>query len=69
MSSADDREAIMSRVRGALAPLHQRAAMPDYTTELAVLREMIGNPTNGWMNVRQVKVERMNGRTVLLVRK
>jgi len=43
MSSADDREAILSRVRGALAPLHERAAMPDYTSELAVMRQMMGN--------------------------
>ena len=33
------------------------------------MREMIGNPPSGWMNVRQVKVERKNGKTVLLVRK
>jgi L-lactate dehydrogenase complex protein LldG len=43
MSSADDRESILSRVRGALAPLHERAAMPDYTTEIAVMRAMMGN--------------------------
>ena len=43
MASADDREAIFSRVRGALAPLHERAPMPDYTTELAVMRQMMGN--------------------------
>lgn len=43
MSSSADRESIFSRVRGALAPLHERAAMPDYTTEIAVMRQMIGN--------------------------
>lgn len=43
MSSVDDRESILSRVRGALAPLHERAAMPDYTTEIAVMRAMMGN--------------------------
>ncbi len=43
MPSSADREAIFSRVRGALAPLHERAPMPDYTTELAVLRQMMGN--------------------------
>jgi L-lactate dehydrogenase complex protein LldG len=42
-SSSADRESIFSRVRGALAPLHERAAMPDYTTEIAVMRQMIGN--------------------------
>jgi L-lactate dehydrogenase complex protein LldG len=46
MPSADDREAIFSRVRGALAPLHERAPMPDYTTELAVMRQMMGNRDN-----------------------
>ncbi len=43
MSSADDRESILSRVRGALAPLHERAAMPDYTTEISVMRAMMGS--------------------------
>ena len=37
----DDREAIFSRVRGALAPLHQRAPLPDYDSEVSVLRGMI----------------------------
>ena len=37
----DDREAILSRVRGALAPLHERAAMPDYDTEIAVMRTLV----------------------------
>jgi L-lactate dehydrogenase complex protein LldG len=41
MPTADDREAILSRVRGALAPLHERAALPDYTTEIAVMRGVI----------------------------
>src|SRR5882724_400288 len=37
----DDREAILSRVRGALAPLHERAPMPAYDSDLAVMRELI----------------------------
>ena len=37
----DDREAILSRVRGALAPLHERAALPDYDTEIAVMRTLV----------------------------
>ncbi|MBI5771407.1 MAG: LUD domain-containing protein [Verrucomicrobia bacterium] len=37
----DDRESILSRVRGALAPLHERAALPDYDTEIAVMRSLI----------------------------
>lgn len=39
--SADDREAIFSRVRGALAPLHQRAPLPSYDAEIAVMRDLI----------------------------
>ena len=37
-----EREQILSRVRGALAPLHERAAMPAYESELSVMRAMIG---------------------------
>ena len=37
----DDREAILSRVRGALAPLRERAPLPDYDAEIAVLRNVI----------------------------
>jgi L-lactate dehydrogenase complex protein LldG len=37
----DDREAILSRVRGALAPLRERAALPQYDSELAVMRGLI----------------------------
>lgn len=37
----DDREAIFSRVRGALAPLHERAPLPSYDSDLAVMRNLI----------------------------
>src|SRR3954462_5531232 len=37
----DDRETIHSRVRGALAPLHQRAPLPQYDSGLAVMRKLI----------------------------
>ncbi|PAW67042.1 MAG: hypothetical protein B9S34_06485 [Opitutia bacterium Tous-C1TDCM] len=37
----DDREAILSRVRGALAPLRERAPLPQYDADMAVLRKMI----------------------------
>lgn len=37
----DDREAILSRVRGALAPLRERALLPAYDEEIAVLRQLI----------------------------
>jgi len=40
---ADDREAILSRVRAALTPLPERAAMPDYDTEIAVMRKLLAN--------------------------
>jgi L-lactate dehydrogenase complex protein LldG len=38
---SDDREAILSRVRGALAPLRERAPLPNYDSEIAVMRSMI----------------------------
>lgn len=38
---SDDRESILSRVRGALAPLRERAALPNYTTEIAVMRGLV----------------------------
>ena len=37
----DDREAILSRVRGALAPLRERAPLPQYDGDIAVMRKMI----------------------------
>lgn len=37
----DDREAIFSRVRGALAPLRERAPLPPYDTEITVMRNLI----------------------------
>jgi L-lactate dehydrogenase complex protein LldG len=38
---SDDREAILSRVRSALAPLKQRAPLPSYDSEMAVMRKLI----------------------------
>lgn len=37
-----DRESILSRVRGALAPLPYRAALPDWEAELVVIRQARG---------------------------
>lgn len=37
----DDREAIFSRVRGALAPLRERAPLPQYEADIAVMRKLI----------------------------
>jgi L-lactate dehydrogenase complex protein LldG len=39
----DDREAILARVRAALEPLPERAALPDYDTELAVVRKLLAH--------------------------
>lgn len=43
---ADDRESILAKVRGALAPLSARAALPDYDqgVELARIRAGAGDP-------------------------
>ena len=60
MSSSDDRESILSRVRGALAPLHERAARPDYSTEIAVMRKMLGNRDN--LTVFTGRIALVNGR-------
>jgi L-lactate dehydrogenase complex protein LldG len=59
MPATDDRESILSRVRGALAPLHERAAMPDYTTELAVMRQMIAGRDQ--FTVFAERLQRVNG--------
>ena len=54
-----DREAIFSRVRGALAPLHQRAAMPEYSTELAVMRQLLAGRDLAELFAERLK--RVNG--------
>ena len=59
MSSSDDRESILSRVRGALAPLHERAAMPDYSTEISVMRQMMGD--RDVLAVFTERIARVNG--------
>ena len=38
---SDDRESILSRVRGALAPLPERAPLPAYDAEIAVMRQLL----------------------------
>lgn len=42
----DDRERVLSRVQRALAPLSKRAPLPEYDTEIAVLRQVLarGDP-------------------------
>ena len=39
---SSDRETILSRVRSALAPLTQRAALPDWEAELVIMRQARG---------------------------
>ena len=56
---SDDREAIMSRVRGALAPLHERAALPQYDAELAVLRKLLAG--RDLVEVFAERIKRVNG--------
>ena len=38
---SDDREAIFSRIRGALAPLKDRAPLPHYDSDIAAMRQLI----------------------------
>ncbi len=56
---SDDREAIMSRVRGALAPLHQRAALPTYDSDMSVMRTMIAGRDLAELFAERIK--RVNG--------
>jgi L-lactate dehydrogenase complex protein LldG len=56
---ADDRESILSRVRGALAPLHERAALPQYDSDLAVLRKLIGG--RDLVELFAERIKRVNG--------
>jgi len=51
-----DRDTILSRVRGALAPLPQRAAMPDWTADLVIMRQARGT-VDAWT----LFAERMRG--------
>ena len=51
-----DRESILSRVRAALAPISQRAALPDWESELVIMRQARG-PVDAWA----LFAERMRG--------
>lgn len=55
----DDREAIMSRVRGALAPLRDRAPLPEYDSDMAVLRTMIAG--RDLVELLAERMKRVNG--------
>ena len=56
---SDDREAILSRVRGALAPLRERAALPAYDSEIAVMRKLLAGRDRVELFVERLK--RVNG--------
>jgi L-lactate dehydrogenase complex protein LldG len=56
---SQDREAIFSRVRGALAPLHERAPLPDYDAEIAVMRTLIAGRDLAELFAERIK--RVNG--------
>jgi L-lactate dehydrogenase complex protein LldG len=56
---SDDREAILSRVRGALAPLRERAPLPQYDSEIAVMRKLIAGRDLAELFAERIK--RVNG--------
>jgi L-lactate dehydrogenase complex protein LldG len=62
MSSSEDREAIFSRIRGALAPLKERAPMPDYSTEISVMRQMMGD--RDLLAIFTERIARVNGQAL-----
>jgi L-lactate dehydrogenase complex protein LldG len=55
----DDRESILSRVRGALAPLTERAALPEFDSEIAVMRSLLTNHDPAIVFAERLK--RVNG--------
>ena len=55
----DDREAILSRVRGALAPLQRRAPLPDYDSSMAVMRRVIAG--RDLVELLAERMKRVNG--------
>jgi L-lactate dehydrogenase complex protein LldG len=59
MRMTDDREAIFARVRGALAPLPRRAALPVYDSEIAVMRGMVAGRELAELFAERIK--RVNG--------
>ena len=59
MTAPDDRESILARVRGALAPLPGRAPLPDYDTEIAVMRKLIAG--RDLVELLAERMKRVNG--------
>lgn len=56
---SDDREAILGRVRAALAPLKERTALPDWEAELVVMRQARGT-VDAWALFAQ-RLKGVNG--------
>ena len=55
----DEREKVLSRVRRALAPLPERAPMPHYNAEMAVLRDLIAG--RDLTDLFAERIKRVNG--------
>lgn len=55
----DDREAILSRVRSALAPLRERAPLPAYDADIAVMRNLIAGRDRAELFAERIK--KVNG--------
>lgn len=51
----DDREAILSRVRGALAPLRERAPLPQYEADIAVMRKLVAGRDRAELFAERIK--------------
>lgn len=58
--TSEDRDAILTRVQRALAPLPERAPLPEYDSEIAVLRQVIAGRDLGEVFAERIK--RVNGR-------
>jgi len=56
------RDQILAKVRAALAPLPERAALPDWTAELAIARQVIAGRDRIELFTERLKL--VNGRTV-----
>ncbi len=59
------REQILSRVRNALAPLPQRATLPDWDRDLVILREAHGNVDRWTLFAERLKA--VNGRPITTI--
>ncbi len=52
---SDDREAILSRVRSALAPIRERAPLPRYDTDISVTRTLVAGGDLGEIFTDRIK--------------